>query len=91
MTVIADPQVLVQFKATGPREVHHGLRRGQSGTGQPDGELRGPGDAEQSTKAQVKIGDQVVDASSPNFAKALPAAIKAHGYPPRADPAEINY
>jgi hypothetical protein len=39
----------------------------------------------------VKIGDQTLAADSPDFAKALPAAIKAHGYPASADPAEINH
>jgi hypothetical protein len=39
---------------------------------------------------KVKIGDQTLSADSPDFAKALPAAIKAHGYPASADPAEIN-
>ena len=38
----------------------------------------------------MKIGDQTLSADSPDFAKALPAAIKAHGYPASADPAEIN-
>ena len=42
------------------------------------------------TKAKVKIGDQTLSADSPDFAKALPAAIKAHGYPASADPADIN-
>jgi hypothetical protein len=43
------------------------------------------------TKAKVKIGDQTFAADSPTFAKDIPAAIKAHGYPASADPNDINY
>src|SRR5665213_3240618 len=43
------------------------------------------------TKASVKIGDQVIQAGTPDFAKQLGDAITKHGYPPSANPAEINY
>ena len=43
------------------------------------------------TPAQVKIGDTTLTATSADFAKALPAAIKAHGYPASADTNDINY
>src|SRR5271167_3536556 len=41
--------------------------------------------------ALVKIGAQTLTSTSPDFAKALPAAIKTHGYPASADPADINH
>ena len=47
--------------------------------------------APKGTPAQVKVGDQTLMASATDFAKALAAAIKNHGYPAAADPNEINY
>jgi MFS family permease len=49
--------------------------------------------------AQIKIGDQVIDAygtadaaaKAPVFAKAVGDAITAAGYPAKADPAQIDY
>jgi hypothetical protein len=43
------------------------------------------------TVASVKIGEQTVAGDAPDAAKAIAAAIKAHGYPAAADPNEINY
>jgi MFS family permease len=42
------------------------------------------------TPASVKVGDQVISTSTPDFAKVLGEAISAHGYPAKADPAQIN-
>jgi MFS family permease len=43
------------------------------------------------TKASVKVGDEVIQTGTPDFAKQLGDAITKHGYPPSANPAEINY
>jgi MFS family permease len=43
------------------------------------------------TAASVKIGDQTIAAGTPDMAKAIAAAVKAHGYPAGADPNDINY
>ena len=43
------------------------------------------------TPAAVKVGEQTIPASTPDFAKVLGDAITAHGYPAKADPAQINY
>ena len=43
------------------------------------------------TKASVKIGEQNLTADTPNLPAAITSAVKAHGYPASADPAEINY
>jgi MFS family permease len=43
------------------------------------------------TKASVKVGDEVIQSGTPDFAKQLGDAITKHGYPPSANPAEINY
>jgi MFS family permease len=43
------------------------------------------------TVASVKIGEQTIAGDAPDAAKAIGAAIKAHGYPASADPNDINY
>jgi MFS family permease len=43
------------------------------------------------TVASVKIGEQTIAGDAPDAAKAIAAAIKAHGYPAAADPNDINY
>ncbi|MDI1344708.1 MAG: MFS transporter [Pseudolabrys sp.] len=43
------------------------------------------------TKASVKIGDTQLTADTAGLPAAITAAVKAHGYPASADPAEINY
>jgi MFS family permease len=43
------------------------------------------------TVANVKIGEQTITGDAPDAAKQIAAAIKAHGYPPSADPNDINY
>jgi MFS family permease len=48
-------------------------------------------DAPAGTKASVKVGDQVIAADTPDFAKVLAAAVAGHGYPAKADPAKINW
>ena len=43
------------------------------------------------TVASVKIGEQTIAGNAPDAAKAIAAAIKAHGYPPSAELNDINY
>ncbi len=43
------------------------------------------------TVASVKIGEQTISGDAPDAAKQIAAAIKTHGYPPSADPNDINY
>jgi MFS family permease len=43
------------------------------------------------TPAQVKVGDQAIATSTPDFDKVLAEAIVKHGYPAKADPAQINH
>jgi MFS family permease len=47
--------------------------------------------APKGTKASVKVGDQVISTTAPDFAKQLGDAITKHGYPPSANLADINY
>src|SRR5271155_3740987 len=91
VTVISDPsECSFQFKATGTEKFTTGCDIAKSGLVNLSVNYTNQ-DAPKGTAAQVKIGDQTLNASSPDFAKALPAAIKAHGYPASADPAEINH
>jgi MFS family permease len=48
-------------------------------------------EAPKGTPATVKVGDETISAKQPDFAKTLTTAIAKHGYPPKADPAQINY
>ena len=43
------------------------------------------------TKASVQIGNTNIAADTPDLAKTIAAAVKAHGYPASADPNDINY
>ena len=47
--------------------------------------------APKGTPASVKVGDQVIPASTPNLAAAIATAVRSHGYPASADPNDINY
>jgi MFS family permease len=90
VTVIADPsECSFQFKATGTETFTTSCDVAKSGLVNLSVNYNNE-TAPAGTKAKVKIGDQTLSADSPDFAKALPAAIKAHGYPASADPAEIN-
>ena len=91
VTVTADPaKCSFQFKATGtekfttPCDVIKaalvGLSVNYDNVTAPEG-----------TVATVKIGDQVISGDAPDAAKQIAAAIKTHGYPPSADPNDINY
>src|SRR5580692_11337097 len=91
VTVTADPaKCSFQFKATGtekfttPCDVIKaalvGLSVNYENIAAPPG-----------TVASVKIGEQTISGDSPDAAKQIAAAIKAHGYPAGADPNDINY
>jgi MFS family permease len=43
------------------------------------------------TKAVVKVGDETIPSTTPDFAKAVGDAIAKHGYPAKADPNQINH
>jgi MFS family permease len=91
VTVTADPsRCSFQFKATGTEKFTTGcdiikstlvnLSVNYNNINAPAG-----------TMASVKIGEQVIGADTPDVAKVIAAAIKAHGYPAGADPNDINY
>ena len=91
VTVTADPaKCSFQFKATGTEKFTTacdiiksalvGLSVNYDNVAAPAG-----------TVASVKIGEQTIAGDTPDAAKAIAAAIKAHGYPAGADPNDINY
>jgi MFS family permease len=91
VVVISDPnECSFQFKATGAEKFTTGCDIAKSALVNLSVNYTNQ-DAPKGTPAQVKIGEQTLTATSPDFAKALPAAIKAHGYPAGADPNDINY
>jgi MFS family permease len=90
VTVIADPnECSFQFKATGTEKFTTSCDVAKSALVNLSVNYKNEA-APAGTKAKVKIGEQTLAADSADFAKALPAAIKAHGYPATADPNEIN-
>lgn len=91
VTVLADPsECSFQFKATGTEKFTTGCDIAKSGLVNLSVNYTNQ-ETPKGTPAQVKIGDTTLTATSADFAKALPAAIKAHGYPASADPNDINY
>jgi MFS family permease len=91
VTVIADPgECSFQFKATGTEKFTTGCDIAKSALVNLSVNYTNQ-DAPKGTPAQVKIGDQILTATSADFAKALPAAITKNGYPATADPNDINY
>ena len=47
--------------------------------------------APKGTPAVVKVGEETISTQQPDFGKAIAAAISKHGYPPKANPAQIDY
>jgi len=91
VTVIADPnECSFQFKATGTEKFTTSCDVAKSALVNLSVNYNNEA-APAGTKAKVKIGEQTLASDAVDFAKALAAAIKAHGYPASADPNEINY
>jgi MFS family permease len=91
VTVTADPaECSFQFKATGTEKFTTGcdtIKAALVGLSVNYSNVA----AAAGTKASVQIGDQTIAADTPDAAKLIAAAIKAHGYPASADPNDINY
>jgi MFS family permease len=91
VVVIADPdECSFQFKATGVEKYTTGCDIAKSALVNLSVNYTNQ-DAPKGTPAQVKVGDTTLAASAVDFAKALSAAIKNHGYPASADLNDINY
>jgi MFS family permease len=90
VVVTADPaECSFQFKATGTEKFTTGcdnIKAALVGLSVNYDNVSAP----KGTEASVKVGNDVVKASTPNLPAAIGAAVKAHGYPASADPKEIN-
>ena len=91
VTVTADPaECSFQFKATGTEKFTTGcdsIKAALVGLSVNYNNITAPA----GTKASVQIGSQTIAADAPDLAKTIAAAVKTHGYPAGADPADINY
>jgi hypothetical protein len=91
VTVMADPaECSFQFNPTGVQKFTTGcdtIKAALVGLSVNYTNITAPA----GTVASVKIGDQTIAAGTPDLAKTIAAAVKAHGYPAGADPADINY
>ena len=91
VTVTADPgECSFQFKATGTEKFTTGCDNIKAALVNLSVNYNNI-EAPKGTAASVKIGDQTIAANTPDVAKAIAAAVKSHGYPAGADPAQINY
>jgi hypothetical protein len=91
VTVTVDPkECSFQFRATGTEKYTSGcdnikaalvnLSVNYANVAAPPG-----------SKASVRIGNDTIEADTPNLAGAIAAAVKDHGYPASADADDINY
>jgi len=91
VVVTADPaECSFQFKATGTEKYVTGCDNIKSALVNLSVNYNNV-TAPAGTKASVKVGDQNITADTPDLAKTIAAAVKTHGYPASADPADINY
>ena len=91
VVVTADPaKCSFQFKATGTEKFTTGcdiIKQALVSLSVNYNNVTAPA----GTVASVKIGEQTITADTPDVAKVIAAAIKDHGYPPKADTNDINY
>ena len=91
MTVVADQsQCSFQFKMTGTEKFTTSCDAAKAALVAASVNYANE-PAPKGTPAVVRVGDESFSTTQPDFAKALTAAIAKHGYPPKADPAQINY
>ena len=90
VTVIADPdECSFQLKATGTEKFTTSCDIAKSALVSLSVNYTNQ-EAQKGAPTQVKIGDQILTATSPDFVTDLATAIRAHGYPISADPTEID-
>ncbi|HVZ54232.1 MAG TPA: MFS transporter [Pseudolabrys sp.] len=91
VTVIADPsECSFQFNPVGTAKFTTSCDIAKSALVASSVNYRNEA-APKGTKASVKVGDQVIQTGTPDFVNQLRQAITRHGYPPTADPKDINY
>jgi MFS family permease len=90
VTVVADPsECSFQFKMTGTEKFTTSCDNAKSALVARSVNYKNE-EAPKGTPTVVKVGDEVISTTAPDFAKKLGDAITKHGYPPKADSAQIN-
>ena len=91
VTVIADPaECSFQFKMTGTEKFTTSCDTAKAALVAASVNYKNEA-APKGTPAQVKVGDEAIPTSRPDFTQALMAAIARHGYPVKADPAQVDH
>ncbi|HVY43174.1 MAG TPA: MFS transporter [Hyphomicrobiaceae bacterium] len=90
VVVVADPaECSFQFKMTGTEKFTTSCDTAKAALVAASVNYRNE-PAPKGTPAVVKVGEESIATQSADFAKLLSAAIAKHGYPAKADPAQIN-
>jgi MFS family permease len=91
VTVVADPkECSIQFKMTGAEKFTTSCDTAKAALVAASVNYKneaGPA----GVPAVVKIGEETLSTTQPDFAAAMKAAIAKHGYPTKAESAQINY
>jgi Sugar (and other) transporter len=91
VTVIADPsECSFQFKMTGTERFSTSCDTAKAALVAASVNYKNEA-APKGTPAVVQVGDQTISTKDADFAKTLVSAIAKHGYPAKADPAQIDY
>jgi MFS family permease len=91
VTVVADPsECSVQFKMTGTEKFTTSCDTAKAALVAASVNYANQA-APKGTPAVVKVGEETISTQQPDFAKVIVAAISKHGYPPKANPAQIDY
>jgi MFS family permease len=91
VTVVADPsECAFQFKMTGVEKYSTSCDTAKAALVAASVNYKNE-EAPKGTRAVVRVGEETISTAQPDFAKALNAAIAKHGYPAKADPAQIDY
>ena len=91
VTVVADPaECSFQFKMTGTEKFSTSCDTAKAALVAASVNYKNE-PAAKGTPAVVRVGDDTIPTNQPDFAKTLTAAIAKHGYPPKADPGQIDY
>ena len=91
VTVVADPaECSFQFKMTGTEKFSTSCDYAKAALVAASVNYANEA-APKGTPAVVKVGEETIPTTDPDFAKTITTAIAKHGYPAKADPNQISY
>jgi hypothetical protein len=91
VTVVADPaECSFQFRMTGTEKFTTSCDTAKAALVAASVNYKNEA-APKGTPAVVKVGDESISTTQQNFADALKTAISRHGYPAKADPAQVDF